>query len=371
MKVLLLGMGNRVFMPDLRKQLSNENIEAEMLDFLEGCYVDSDGKIIEFGKKITSKHFLKKNLQLIANFRKAMQLINKKSYDVCNIHFLDVRYYFFKRKLLKLADKLVISIYGSDFYKYRKYSFLQKPFYKKAQKITFSNDDTLAKFDSFFDYSFTKKLYECRFGVSNIEFIKCYDKSHTYSKNEVSLNFPTDKILITVGYHSNPITQHIPILQEILKLSEINRNKIHLILPMAYGGFKDNVSNVENLLRNSGLSFFILKEFLNPHDIAHLRISSDVMIHLPVSDQLSATMLEYLYAGNYVITGNWLPYNILDKEGVYYKKIETITQLNKTIEEYFENKERIKESTLRNKQIIYNFTGWDKVIHKWIAIYNS
>lgn len=372
MKVLLVGMGNRVFMPDLRKQLQHENIEAEMLDFLMGCYVDSEGKTLEFGKKITSKNFIKKNLQLIVNFRKAMQLIHKKSYDVCNIHFLDVRYYFFKRKLLKLADKLVVSTYGSDFYKYNNYSFLQRTFYNKASCLTFTNEKTLESFDNYYDKKYLSKLYTCRFGLSILAKMGEYKNALDFrieAKNEFNLQL--NKIILTVGYHSNPITQHVPILNEILKLPDKLKNRIIIVLPMAYGGFVDQIKRVEDLLNNSNLSFVIIKDFLSVEKIIKLRFASDIMVNMPSSDQLSATMCEYLYSQNWVITGKWLPYESIDNTGVNYERIDSIEQLSERLKDVVENFDDYKKLTLQNPDKIWNFSSWEQNIKQWIDVYSA
>jgi hypothetical protein len=94
------------------------------------------------------------------------------------------------------------------------------------------------------------------------------------------------------------------------------------------------------------------------------------MIHLPISDQLSATMLEYLYTGNYLITGQWLPYEMLDKEGVYYKRITSFEELSSVIEYYFRDTQSIKEKLVSNESIILDFSSWDIIIKKWLAAYN-
>lgn len=373
MNVLLVGMSNRNFLPDLQHNLRNQNITADLVDLLEGYFIDSDGVKTNFGKKIISKNFLKKNLQLYFNFCKAFSLLskNKEAYDICNIHFMDVRYFFFKRKLARLSPKLVISIYGSDFYKYRKFSFLQKPFYQKAKRITFSNDTTLEAFDAFYQKQFHDKLHLGRFGITNIELIaKHFESNRDVSASKSYFHFPEDKTIITIGYHSNPITQQIQIIHQILQIKEELKKKIFLVFPMAYGGFTDNILKVESLMNDSGIPFSIIRNYLSSEEVIKLRTSSDIMIHLPVSDQLSATMLEYMYTGNYVITGQWLPYDMLDKEDIFYKRIASFDELPSEIENYFSDTQSIKEKLVRNEPILLNFSSWDVIIKKWLAAYN-
>ncbi|MEI6852593.1 MAG: glycosyltransferase [Bacteroidota bacterium] len=373
MNVLLVGMSNRNFLPDLQHNLRKQNITADLIDLLEGYFIDSDGVQTHFGKKIVSKNFLTKNLQLYLNFSKAFTLLskNKGAYDICNIHFMDVRYFFFKRKLAKLSQKLVISIYGSDFYKYRKFSFLQKPFYRKAKRITFSNDATLEAFDAFYQKQFHDKLHSSRFGLTNVDLIsKHYEKTRDKTISKTYFNLPDDKIFITIGYNTSPNNQHTKIIAELNKLNDNLKQKIFLIFPMTYGGFADNKEEVEKLLIDSGFPHLILTDYLNTDAIIHLRIVSDILIHLPIRDQLSATMLEYMYTGSYVITGQWLPYDMLDKEEIFYKRIASFDELPSEIENYFSYTQSIKEKLVRNEPILLHFSSWDVIIKKWLAAYN-
>jgi glycosyltransferase involved in cell wall biosynthesis len=374
MNVLLVGMSNRNFLPDLQHNLRKQNITADLIDLLEGYFIDSTANKTIFGRKIETKNFLKKNLQLYYNFRKAFQLIshNNRHYQVCNIHFLDVRYYFFKRKLCKLADKLVVSTYGSDFYKYSKYSFLQKPFYKKASRITFSNPVTQKKFNEFYNNCYAQKLFICRFGLSILEEMrKQIVDDYSKIKARQQFDFPENKTIITVGYHSNPITQQIHILTELFKIKIELKSKIFLVFPMAYGGFTDHINKVENIMKDSEIPYSIIRNYLSTKDIIKLRLSSDIMINLPVSDQLSATMCEYLYTGNWVITGRWLPYESIDQTGVNYDRIDSFDQLTHRLNEILPNLADIKRLAEQNPDRIWNFSSWEQNINAWLDVYSA
>ncbi len=374
MKVLLVGMANRNFMPDLRDNLLKENIPADMLDLLEGCFVDSNLNKTIFGIKIETKSFLKKNIQLYHNFRKAFILLseNKTHYDICNIHFLDVKYYFFKRKLTKLADKLVVSTYGTDFYKYSKYAFLQKPFYKKASRITFANEVTKDAFDRFYQYKFSEKLAICRFGLSLLPYLKNIQTEPDYKiKAANNFGFPEDKIVITIGYNSSPNNQHLKIISEFIKIKPEIKDKIFLIFPMTYGGFTTYIKDVEGVMDNTGIPYCTLKKYLSLEELVYLRSSSDVMINMPVSDQLSATMCEYLYTRNWVITGKWLPYDSIDQTGVNYDRLENFEQLTGRLEEVLEHFEDYKKGTEQNPECIWNFSSWENNIIGWKEVYSA
>ena len=182
MNVLLVGMGNKKLLIDIHHNLVKEKITADLLDPLEGYFIDAAEKKWIFGKSIVSKNFFKKNILLFINFYKIFRYFRNQNihYDVCNIHFLDPRYFFFKKRIYKLCNQLVVSVYGSDFYLFKKYDFFQKPFYKKAARITFANDKTRSSFDTYYNNKFSHKLNICRFGLSLLPLIKDVQKDTLY-----------------------------------------------------------------------------------------------------------------------------------------------------------------------------------------------
>lgn len=374
MTILLIGIRNWTFLRDLKKELVARGHEVDLLDPQDGYLVDSAGNKDDFGITPPAGSFFKKNVAFVRNFQKFKKRQHQypKKYDVCNIHFADIRYYFFRRFLSKLADKLVISTYGSDFNIYRKYAFMQKPLYRAAQANTFANAGLLKRFDEFYHHEFTGRLHLCRFGLSRIS-----DLSQKKTKPEVLADFrikhgiPDDKILITIGYNSNPIHQQEKILQEIFKLDEVLLEKVFLIFPMTYGGFTDQIKRVKELIRSGKLSALVLTEFLSEEEVNCLRLSSQVFVHLIKHDQLSATMCEYLFTRNYVITGAWLPYEPIDELGVNYSRLSNFEELTPLLTEIILNKEVYFNKTIMNPGLIEDFSTWDNNIKNWLSVYTA
>ncbi len=374
MNVLLVGMGNKKLLIDLHHNLVKEKITADLLDPLEGYFIDASEKKWIFGKTIVSKNFFKKNIQLFLNFYKIFRYFRNQNshYDVCNIHFLDPRYFFFKKRIFKLCNQLVVSVYGSDFYLFKKYDFFQKPFYKTAARITFANDKTRSSFDDYYNNKFSHKLNICRFGLSLLPLIKDVQKDTLYKEKALShFSFPDNKIIITIGYHSNPITQQVPIINELLKISNELKTNIFVVLPMAYGGFKENINKVDNLMKSSGISYCIIRDFLNIEDLLKLRIASDIMINLPTTDQLSATLCEYLFTKNWVITGAWLPYETIDQTGVHYHRIQGIDELSSQLTNVLEHFSDYQQLAEQNPDRIWHFSSWSHNITSWIEVYKA
>lgn len=371
-RVLLVGMANKVFIPDLQRHLRDQGIAADALDLLLGTWTHCNGQVDVLGTSVTTKNFLIKNILLIKNLRAAKKAVQgrKQHYDICNIHFLDVKYFFFRRWIRTLAPHLIISTYGSDFYKYRKFRLLQLPLYKKARAITFTNRKTLVEFDHYHQERFNQKLRKCSFGLSNLPaLMELISVVGFREKAKIHFGFPTDKIIITLGYHSNPIHQHEEMIDAISLLPDELKKRVFLVLPMAYGGFSQHIHNIEMRLIDSGMPYFILKEFLPTEEIIWFRAASDIMINVPLSDQFSATMQEYLIAKNIVITGAWLPYGALDDIGIVYHRISDMQKLSGELKTIVADFMQQALSVKNNPQRIGQLSDWEENIKDWIDTY--
>ena len=77
---------------------------------------------------------------------------------------------------------------------------------------------------------------------------------------------------------------------------------------MTYQKNESYTRAVEKAATAAHLEFRLITHYLDWADLAAFRIATDILVHLPISDALSATVLEVIYGGNCVITGLWLPY---------------------------------------------------------------
>ena len=105
--------------------------------------------------------------------------------------------------------------------------------------------------------------------------------------------------------------------------------------------------------------------------VAMLRCCSNIFIQLQPTDMLSGSMLEHLAAGNIVITGKWLPYDILDELNIYMLKIERMEQVSTILLSVIENYLEYTRKCDLNKNIVLNNFRWKTVINKWINVYEK
>ena len=365
MKALIIGNYKSVFAKELQSELATRGMDIYLLDFETLKLYKDDNITDESCSQTFDKYRKLPKIHMIYRMYYIAKFLRSNSFDVVNIHTARVVYASILPFLTK--QKLVVTVYGSDFYRMglraRK---IQKILYKKADIITFTNPITK---QSFLDYyqDFKDKSMVCRFGLKTLDFI---DKNR--NKNRLSikehLGYSLDKIIVTCGYNATKGQQHEKIIENIVKLDDKILDKIQFIFPMTYG---DNThrEKIKKMLQETSLGYKVLEDFLFGDDNANIKLCSDVMINILKTDSFSGSMQEFLYANNIVITGSWLPYELFDQLGVYYHKIDSLEMLAGKLMEVLSDLD--KEKTMNNVQIIHLLSGWDNNIQSWIDAYEN
>jgi hypothetical protein len=289
--------------------------------------------------------------------------------DIIHIHYLNPFYRFFLPLLRIKAEKLIITLYGSDFYHlsdktYRSINSL----FKISTYITFHNPQMAHDFSVIYP-SYIGKIRICRFGLGLLDEI---DRLHNDRlKAKSILKLPVDNIIVCCGHSANRRELHHIIIKQLQGINENVKKCLFAVFPFTYNINSDLYNQVNKLMNDSGIRFKILDSHLSDKEVAALRIASDIMISVPSSDQMTASMLETLYAGGIVITGEWLPYDLLDENKIAYIRIKRHEELTRKIESLIlslVNGENPLETT-QNKQIIKELFKWEVVLQDWINLY--
>ena len=106
-------------------------------------------------------------------------------------------------------------------------------------------------------------------------------------------------------------------------------------------------------------------------DVARLRRVTDIYINIQKMDQLSGAMLESLYSGSVVITGDWLKYQVLCDEGVFLHKVDDIDAVAQLIADCVGDLQTQKLLCADNTRIIGEMYNRKDLIDRWIDVYNS
>ena len=304
------------------------------------------------------------------NIKKVIHQFNKlDNYDIIHIFFLSRDYVFFAKDILRKCKKLVISIYGSDFYRAKWWEKIIKyPIIKNADRINFQNIQTLEEFSKFFKKIDKDKLKIIKFGLVILGILRSIE--HISKKDcKKSFNISTNSIVITCGNNASQGNEHIEIIKSIEIVKHKLPDNILFLFPFTYSFDKKYYFKVKKLLDKTNLNYKILTNFLSDYKVAQLRKASDIVINLPISDQLSGSMMESLYTGNIIITGDWLPYKILEEKGIFMLKVPSVGEVGEKLLFSVNNLRNLKESCKGNSQIIWNIASWDKNINDWIHMY--
>ena len=291
-------------------------------------------------------------------------------YDVVDIHFFGTFYYSTIDLLKKLGSKVKITVWGSDFY--RASDIIrekQRDYYNKIDCIQIGTNAMKEDFVAYYQ-DFSDKIQLAHFGITQFDSIDKIAAAENIEDTKFKLKLPTDKRIVTCGYNGSAGQQHLSILDAVSKLDNSLKEQIFLLLPMTYGVTEEILNEVQDQLNLSGIEYLILTEDLTSEDVSRLRLATDIAINIQITDAFSASIQEHLYAQNVVIVGEWLPYNKLEENGVYYFK-SSLDNLALYIEEAIINYPMKKQNSSINKAKMHQLSSWDAVTRDWVNLYSS
>lgn len=378
MKILVIGNGNHVFIRELYIRIK-KIIEIDRLDIysyppikdnaelFDNVYQSYDDNNILCKTKILRifyrNYFTTKNIDKIPN-----------DYDIIHIHYISNVWGNSIDKIKFKGKKIISTVWGSDFYRSsNKDNKVKYKLYNESHIITTSTDETRINFIKRFPTIDCRKIFICDFGSETLEKLKNIHNEYSKLDSKIIMGFDPAKITISIGYNLNPAQNHIEIIKNIVNDNKLKKfkNSIQFIFPITYPEIKNYKKVLKKYLSRSTLDYILIENYLTSDNMAHLSNASDILIQLQTTDQLSDSMLEYLYAKNILITGEWLPYASLINLGVYYHKISSIDNVGNELLLCLENYDKEKKMCCNNSEIVYGIADWEKNIGYWIALYNS
>ena len=374
-KILLFGNANHQFNTNFVRWLRRKS-NFTQIDIVSDRQVKHGAKgYYDFIFCINFIHLFFRLIKQIPYLRRvysfllfSLKLKGIGKYDAIHVQVLNLHALYFVLYFQMFFDaKIIISIWGSDYYKHSgKYRNIFLSACNAADKITFSNEQTVSHFRNQLNCS-KDNIYICRFGLAPLEQLKEFGSMQRKEAKE-SLKWNKSKISITIGYNLNPAQQHIKILDQLSKL-ENYVDQIELIFPITYGGNKKYKKELLEKVRSLDFRFIVYDEFLTDEKIATIRYASDIMIQLQLTDQFSGSMQEHLYARNVVITGSWLPYQTMINSGINFISIDHVEDLAGRLEDVLKNYNSHFDNTKQNPDAVLNLSSWEQNISDWIRLY--
>jgi glycosyltransferase involved in cell wall biosynthesis len=298
------------------------------------------------------------------------------SYDIIHLHFVSAKALLFFN-IKGITAKLICSFWGSDLFRTQGLFnyYIQSKVLKKFDIIQIGPDVEYAQifFYKFgFDYHNKIRYYKIWNSDEVLESIKNNNSPAVTGKFRKDCNIPLDKLIIQVCHNGDKNNNHLHIIKSLSELDGDSKVKLFLILPFTYlNKDKDYYHQVINSLDRSGIEYKIIDKFLTVDEIGALRNSVDVFIHMPVSDGLNNTLREYVFAQKFIITGSWLPYNILRRQGAFYEIVEDFKAVKDKLCHILNNFEELKPRLNKNRNVIENHHTEHACVDDWVDTYHE
>lgn len=211
------------------------------------------------------------------------------------------------------------------------------------------------------------KIRTVYWGQTGFEVI---DSIGPYALGRFRKSLPLEEGDITVccGYNAFIAQQHVPILKALGTLPESLRQRIFLLVPMTYPPDPKYVEEVKSVAEKSGLRHKVYDRYMTAEDVAAMRIATDVVVNMQITDAFSGSLQGHLYAGGVLVIGEWLNYPMLDAIGTYYIKTNFDT-LADVLQDVLTKLPEYKRRCRGNREKISGLTSWPAVAPAWADSY--
>lgn len=342
-------------------EMRQKGLDVDAFNSTDWSFVNGEGNLSAFYKSL--KPFLAFRIPRVIILRsilKNLLLQLSAQYDLVDIHFFAKEYIGFLNALKK---PFKISIWGSDFYRMtcseaeRKRQCFEKAELIQCETPTVKKD--LIKYQP----SLESKIRVCNFGIDIIDDI---DK---IEKQGWTKSYP-NKVIITCGYNGSVGQQHLKMIEAIQELPIELKNKIIAYFPLTYGLTASYRSQLTEALANVDYEYKLFEQRLTDEELAMLRLESDIALNVQITDSLSSSLLQHLYAGSVVLVGDWLPYEIYDEYNMFYKKTN-LTNLSKDLEDCINSIKEYNSISITNRDKVRKLSSWSEVAVKQASVYQE
>ena len=347
--------------------LKTSGISVRALDIFHGRTIDENGTLREHKPAFLRGFFGKAYLRL---FRNKLITDEIKDGDVVDIHFLEPAYGRYVRQITKKKIKLITTLFGSDLFRTnQEQKQAQAPVFEKSDAIVLS-ENMVSYFEEHFP-GCEKKYRFNQYGSARIDLVNELNSPENKRAFREKYGIADDKIVISCGYNAKKEQQHLKLLDEISKLGKGEKEKLFLLLSLTYGREDaDYVERVKKKTEELNIPHLFFEERLNDREIAEIRIISDITINTQTTDALASSIKEAMAAGDVMLVGDWLPYEIYKDLGVFYLTA-SLESLSEKLEDIIRNFDEYREKSKANAGIILNFASWNVLLKDWIKLYRE
>lgn len=385
MKILLVGSADTIFFTNYVTHIK-KHIDVEVHVYspypTTNNYDNYPYDYVYFEKSIK---YRSKVIQLFVNlfsfliykikFLKFLKTHKNENYDIIHFHRIIPPWVVPPFSYKKYCKNTVGTFWGGEIevekimFSHKIYLFFLRKFAKKCNYFI----NTFAK-KSYTDNlpGIKEKAFNGSFGSSIIDEMKNLNYSREEAKKE--LGIPYNKISVLLGYSGKFLHRHCEIIDGIVSSPNfnMNRERIHVIVSMTRAYDEAYCNKIENKLQNAKIGYTILKgKYSTDKDVAILRHSTDIVFQLSDYDGLSASIKECVCAGSILISGKWLNYNTLKKEGFHFYEVNCFDDGIALFYNILNNFEIYSAKCHENRKIAINKYSWSSCIKPWAEAYKE
>ena len=339
--VLVIGNPNSLWFKYYIEQILLKNEEFEISIQLnsnsECMYRDFYTK---FGINMDCNYSLNKHMMNIPKIRALYVLYKrivaiKKKYDCVIVFSSTIDNLIVAQHAKKKNGKMIDIVIGSDILRARRSAL------KLIDRVLVNNKSIIvcsaqkqANYMSQ-NMSCAKKLgiLVIGFGLVSLSLIDQYRKGRLIDYKR-KFGFLENTITVCIGYNGSCCQQHEKVIEALASLGQEEKQRIVLVLPMTYSLSESYYKRIALKLESHGFHFSILKRFMDQDEMAKLWLSTDIFINSQSTDAMSASLVECIYAGAYVINASWLKYPELDNLNIKLDCFDDFNELPNIITKY-------------------------------------
>ena len=259
-------------------------------------------------------------------------------------------------------------VWGSDFYRRDHSAMPLSSIFDRCDRVLVQTDEMKTDLLEIYPLP-TTKIRKCLFGIEPLESLTAM-KDISPAKAKRCLGLPANTFVITCGYNGSPFQNHVTIINQLTSIiSRLPANSV-LIFPFTYQKNIGYMSFIQGLLKKSPLTYYFIENFMDSEQVSVLCLATDIFIQIQTTDALSASMREHLFARSIVITGGWLPYQVLVRDGIYFETIEALDSLGAKITDILDTYSEVKRNVeLHNTSDKFEQYRWPNVIQQWYEVF--
>lgn len=288
-------------------------------------------------------------------------------YDDCQIHALNPIYVKVADCLKSIAERLIISPWGSDILQATPRSIL------KLRKLAAKSDVITSPKGSRFENDIiailqvpVEKLYDLSFGVMTIdEILKRETITNEQAKRSLGIE---NRYAIVIGYNGNPGHNHLKVIKCLAMVKEQLPTNYIVLVPLTYGCSAAYKAQIESALNSYGVSYKLLLQYMSDEEVVNLRKATDLFIHAQQTDANCGTIAEYLLCRKKIINPTWIAYPHYEIFGSPFYSFSDFEELPQTIVMAIRDVANKVSPRLADDIALM---GWKHQAEKWVNLYRN